>query len=105
MEVMLLDRYLWVAAFGIKPPGMKQEDWDLTNRKVKGLIRLCLVDSVLLNVHEEKTITTLWNKLGDNYQGKSLVNKFFLRKKLYSLKMCKGTSLADHLNTFSMIVA
>lgn len=84
---------------------MKQEDWDVTDRKAKGMIRLCLADSIMLNVHEEKTTTSLWNKLGDIYQGESLVNNLFLRKKLYSLKMDEGTLVADHLNTFNMIVA
>lgn len=50
MEDLLVDRDLWVALSGSKPSGMKQEDWDLAYRKAKGLIRLCLADSVLLNV-------------------------------------------------------
>lgn len=81
MEDLLLDTDLWVALSGSKPTGMEQEDWDLKDRKAKGFIRLCLVDSILLNVHEEKTTTSLW-KNGDIYQGKSLVNMLFLRKKL-----------------------
>ena len=52
---------------GSKPSDMKQEDWILTDRKAKGLIRLCLADFVLLTVHEEKTIDSLWKKLGDIY--------------------------------------
>lgn len=36
---------------------------------------------------------------------KSLMNKLFLRKKLYSLKMEEGAYVADHLNSFNMIVA
>ena len=69
------------------------------------MIRLYLADSVLLNVHEEKTAASLWKKLGDIYQGKSLVNKLFLRKKLYSLRMDEGGSVADHLNAFNMLIA
>lgn len=60
---------------------------------------------MLLNVHQKKTATELWKKLGDIYQGKSLVNKLFLRKKLYSLIMEEGGSIADHLNAFNMLVA
>ena len=52
---------------GNKPSGMKQEDWVLTYQKAKGLIRLCLVDFFILNVHEEKTTDSLWKKLGDIY--------------------------------------
>ena len=87
MEDFLVDCDIWLVVSGTKPTGMKKEDWDLTDRKSKGLIRLCLVDFVLLNVHEENTASSLWKRLAAIYQGKSLVNKLFLRKKLYTLKM------------------
>lgn len=102
---MLVDQDLWIIVSSNKPPSVKQEDWDLADRKTRGLIRLSLADSILLNVHEEKTAHSLWKNLGDIYQGKSLVNKLFLRKKLYSLKMDGGTSMADHLNMFNMVIA
>lgn len=86
-----------------KPSNTSQDDWDAMDRKSKGLIKLCLANSILLNFHEEKTLKLLWNKLGDMYQGKSLVNNLFLRKNLYSLKMEEGVSIVDHLNTFNMI--
>lgn len=105
VEDLLVDRDLWVVVSGQKPSGMKQEDWDLVDRKATGPIRLCLADSVLLNIHEEKTACLLWKKLGDIYHGKSSVNKLFLRKKLYSLKMDGGTSLAVHLNAFNVVLA
>ena len=44
-------------------------------------------------------------EVGRYYQGKSLVNKLFLRKNLYSLKMDKGTGVADHLNALNMVIA
>jgi hypothetical protein len=68
--------------FGSKPSGMKQEDWDIIDRNAKGLIIIYLAESVLLHIHEEKSASSLWKKLGDIYQGNSLVNKIFLRKKL-----------------------
>jgi hypothetical protein len=44
-------------------------------------------------------------KLGKLYQSKSLVNKLFLRKKLYNLRMRDGDSVAEHLNTFNTVVS
>ena len=73
--------------------------------KTKGLISLCLADFVLQNIHEEKTAASLWKKLGDIYQGKSLVNKLFLRKKLYSLRMDGGSIAESNLNAFNMLIA
>eukprot|EP00253_Pinus_taeda_P002227 PITA_02227 len=46
----------------------------------------------------EATAKALWDKLGTLYQSKSLVNKLFLRKKLYNLRMKDGDSGTEHLN-------
>ena len=66
---------------------------------------MCLSDLVLLNVLEEATTKDLWEKLGKLYQSKSLVNKLFLRKKLYNLRMRDGDSMAEHLNAFNIVVS
>jgi hypothetical protein len=44
-------------------------------------------------------------KLGKLYQSKSLVNKLFLRKKLYNLRMRYGDSVEEHLNAFNIVVS
>ena len=90
---------------GNQPTGMKDEDWQKMDRKAKSSIRLCLSDSVLLNVSREATTKDLWDKLGSLYQTKSLVNKLFLRKKLYSLRMKDGDFMAEHLNIFNTVVS
>jgi hypothetical protein len=56
-------------------------------------------------VSEEATSKDLWDKLGKLYQSKSLVNKLFLRKKLYNLRMRDGDLVADHLNAFNTMVS
>jgi hypothetical protein len=60
---------------------------------------------VLLNVSGESTAKELWDKLGNLYQSKSLVNKLFLRKKLYHLRMEDGDSVTEHLNAFNTLVS
>jgi hypothetical protein len=54
---------------------------------------------------EKATTKNLWDKLGKLYQSKSLVNKLFLRKKLYNLRMRDGDSVAEHLNAFNTVVS
>ena len=44
-------------------------------------------------------------KLGTLYQSKSLVNKLFLWKKLYNLRMKDGDSVTEHLNAFNTVVS
>ena len=58
--------------------------YDVMDRKTKGLIRMCLADSILINVHEKSTSKNLWKKRSEMHQEKSLANNIFLRKKLYS---------------------
>jgi hypothetical protein len=105
MEDLLVDRYQWIMVdLGASPIGNSTNDWKNLDRKAKSTIRLCLSDSVLLNVSEKDTTKYLWEKLGKLYQSKSLVNKLFLRKKLYNLRMRDGDSVAEHLNTFNTMV-
>jgi hypothetical protein len=84
---------------------MSKEEWEKLNRRARSTIRLCLEDSVLLNVSGESTAKELWDKLGNLYQSKSLVNKLFLRKKLYHLRMEDGDSVTEHLNAFNTLVS
>jgi hypothetical protein len=56
-------------------------------------------------VSEEATAKDLWEKLGNLYQSKSLVNKLFLRKKLYNLRMRDGDLVAEHFNSFNTMVS
>eukprot|EP00253_Pinus_taeda_P010281 PITA_10281 len=53
----------------------------------------------------QATTKALWDKLGTLYQYKSLVNKLFLRKKLYNLRMKDGDSVTEHLNAFNTVVS
>jgi hypothetical protein len=85
--------------------GMSKEDWDKLDRRVRSIIRLCLADSVLLNVLGESTAKELWDKLGNLYQSKSLVNKLFLQNKLYHIRMEDGDSVTKHLNAFNTLVS
>jgi hypothetical protein len=60
---------------------------------------------MLLNVSGESTAKDLWDKLGNLYQSKSMVNKLFLRKKLYHLRMEDRDSVIEHLNAFNTLVS
>jgi hypothetical protein len=84
--------------------GMSTEEWEKLERRERSMIQLCLADSVLLNVLGENSAKKLWDKLGSLYQSKSLVNKFFLRKKLYLMRMSDGSSVTEHLHVFNTII-
>ena len=63
-----------------------------------------LSESVLLNVSGEESAVKLWEKLGSFYQSKSLVNKLFLQKKLFHLRMDENDTVIEHLNVYNTLV-
>ena len=106
MEDLLVERDQWITIdLGIAPTGTSTNDWKKLDQKAKRTIRLCLSDLVLLNVSEEATSKDLWGKLWKLYQSKSLVNKLFLRNKVYNLRMRYGDSVAEHLNAFNTVIS
>ena len=106
IEDLLVDKDQWITVdLGTKPTTMSDEDWKKLDRKKKSTIRLCVSDSVLLNVSGEATVKNLWEKLGTLYQSKSLVNKLFPQKKMYNLRMKDGDSVTEHINAFNIVVS
>ena len=75
------------------------------NRKAQSTIRLCLGDSVLLNVLVEDMAKKLWDKLGNLYQSNSMVNKLLLWKKLCLLRMNDSDLVIEHLNAFNTFIS
>jgi hypothetical protein len=67
-----------VVDLGTKHVAMQKEDWERIDRKERSMIHLCLLDLVLLNVSGEDSAKKLWEKLGNMYRSKSLINKLFL---------------------------
>jgi hypothetical protein len=87
-----------------KPVTITDEDWDEIDARALSAIRLCLVDDVLFNIVAEKTTVGLWTKLESLYMTKSLMNRIFMKRQLYSLCMKEGTKIVDHLNTFNTLL-
>ena len=85
-----------------KPSKMEDDEWNDID-PAKTTIILCLSDEVLYNVMNEKTTAGLWCKLETLYMTKSLSNKLFMKKQLYSLRTKEGTPFLQHLNTFNRI--
>ena len=78
----------------MKPKIMKDEDWNLLDRQVLGVIRLTLSRLVAHNVVKEKTIVNLMKALSSMYEKPLANNKVYLMKKLFNLKKAKGTPIA-----------
>uniref|UniRef100_A0A803NRR8 Retrovirus-related Pol polyprotein from transposon TNT 1-94 n=1 Tax=Cannabis sativa TaxID=3483 RepID=A0A803NRR8_CANSA len=72
--------------------------------KAHSAILLSLGDEVLREVSDEGTAIGLWEKLASIYLKKSLANKLYLKKKLYTLKIDDAKNLKNHLDEFNRII-
>ena len=68
-----------------KPSKMDDDEWNNIDFCAKATIIICLSNEVLYNVMNEETTASLWYRLECLYMTKSLSNKLFMKKQLYSL--------------------
>lgn len=71
----------------------RQEEDDDLDAKVHSAILLSLGDEVLREVAEETTALAFWNRLEGLYLKKSLANRLYLKKSLYTIHMEESKDL------------
>jgi hypothetical protein len=105
MEDYLYQKDLFLPLGGIEKNmmTMKDEEWEVLDRKALGMIRLSLEASVAFNISKEKTMKELMDALDKLYEKPLASNKVFLMKRLFNMNMSEGGSVADHLNEFNMV--
>ena len=99
------DLYLPLGGKAAKPAAMKDEEWNLLDRKALGTIWLCLAASVAFNISKEKTTEGVMTALGKLYEKPSASNKVFLMKRLFNMKMSENGSVVDLLNDFNTVTS
>jgi hypothetical protein len=105
MEYYLYQKDLFLPLGGIekKSMTMKDEEWEVLDRKALGTIQLSLEASMAFNISKEKTMKEMMDALDKLYEKPSASNKVFLMKRLFNMKMSEGGSIADHLNEFNTV--
>ena len=88
-----------------QPVAMKDEEWEVLDRKALGTIRLFLDSSVAFNISKDKTTEGVMSALSKLYEKHSASKKVFLLKCLFNMKMSKGGFVVDHLNEFNTITS
>jgi hypothetical protein len=103
MEDYLYQKDLFLPLGGVekKPTAMKDEEWEILDRKALGTIRLSLAASMAFNILKEKTTKDLMDALAKLYEKSSMSNKVFLMRRLFNMNMSEGGSVVDHLNDFN----
>ncbi|RVW75611.1 Retrovirus-related Pol polyprotein from transposon TNT 1-94 [Vitis vinifera] len=72
---------------------MSDEETDELMEKAHSVILLCLGNEVLCEVAKKDTTAKLWLKLESLYMTKSLTNRLYLKKRLYTLQMKEDTMM------------
>nr|GEX93306.1 retrovirus-related Pol polyprotein from transposon TNT 1-94 [Tanacetum cinerariifolium] len=92
------------AALGVLPADMEAQTKVELNKKAHSAVILCLGNKVLREVTGETTAAGVWSKLETLYMTKSLANKLYLKKKLYTFYMPAGRKISKHIDEFNKIV-
>ncbi|KAK8944625.1 hypothetical protein KSP39_PZI007680 [Platanthera zijinensis] len=59
----------------------------------------------MYNVVDADTTVDLWKKLEELYMSKSLTNKLYVKRQLYSLRMSESNKLLEHMNAFNKLIS
>ncbi|GKD02438.1 zinc finger, CCHC-type containing protein [Tanacetum coccineum] len=73
-------------------------------KKAYSTLILCLGDRVLQEFTKKTTAIVIWTKLTSLYMTKSIANRLYLKKKLYTYYMSPGTKLDDHIDEFNKLI-
>ena len=73
------------------------------DKKAKSIKILSLGDFFIREVAKENTIAWLWAKLESIYLTKSLANRLYIKKKMFTLRMVKCLSLEQHIDEFNKV--
>ncbi|GKA34734.1 retrovirus-related pol polyprotein from transposon TNT 1-94 [Tanacetum coccineum] len=92
------------AALEVLPEDMEAQAKAELNKKAHSALILCLGNKVLREVTRETTAAGVWSKLETLYMKKSLANKLYLKKKLYTLCMPAARKISEHIDEFNKIV-
>ncbi|KAH9779137.1 Integrase catalytic domain-containing protein [Citrus sinensis] len=110
MEALLITQGLGDALEPVTKKEGKEESSSKTpkmaaeiDKKARSTIILSLGDSVIREIAKEKTVADLWTKLEKIYMTKSLANRLYIKRRMFTLKMAEGSSLDDHIDEFNQV--
>ncbi|GJW27045.1 retrovirus-related pol polyprotein from transposon TNT 1-94 [Tanacetum coccineum] len=92
------------ATLEVLPTDMEAQTKAELNKKAHSAVILCLGNKVMREVTRETTAARVWSKLETLYMTKSLANKLYLKKKLYTFYMPAGRKISEHIDEFNKII-
>ncbi|KAH9671138.1 hypothetical protein KPL70_017236 [Citrus sinensis] len=92
-----------LAAIEKRSMEITDDKWNEIDGNAISDLHLTLADGVLSSVAEKNTAKEIWDTLTKLYEAKSLHNKIFLKRKLYTLRMAESTMVTDHIKTLNTL--
>ncbi|GKC06572.1 hypothetical protein Tco_0998182 [Tanacetum coccineum] len=92
------------AALETLPADMEAGEKAALMKKAYSCLILSLGDRVLWEVTKETTAAGIWTKLTSLYMIKSLANRLYLKKMLYTYYMSPCMKLGDHIDKFNKLI-
>ncbi|GJT12752.1 hypothetical protein Tco_0859794 [Tanacetum coccineum] len=92
------------AALEVLPADMEAQTKAGLNKKAHSAVILCFGNKVLREVTGKMTAAGVWSKLETLYMTRSLANKLYLKKKLYTFYMPAGRKIFEHIDVLNKIV-
>lgn len=68
-------------------------------------IRSCLIQDIKYHVIMETSVRKLWEILESKYSAKSIESRLYLKRRLYRFQFKQETSINDHLNAYTKLLA
>ena len=103
MHLIALELYNIIEEVETAPADMSSAEFrKLSNRRNKALATIVLaVEPKLLYLLGDHTDPVkVWKTLINTFQKKTWTNKLRLKNKLYSVKLCRGNNLQEHIKQF-----
>ena len=100
MHLIALELYNIIEEVETAPADVSSAEFrKFSNRRNKALVTIVLaVEPKLLYLLGDPTYPVeVWKTLINTFQKKTWANKFRLNKKLYSMKLCRGNNLQEHI--------
>lgn len=86
------------------PKDYNKAEWEVLDRQALATVRLSLSRRVAFNVSKCKTTKELMTALENVYEKPSAMNKVYIMRQLFNLKMTENGSAVEHLNEFNQII-
>ncbi|GJR68564.1 hypothetical protein Tco_0014629 [Tanacetum coccineum] len=96
----VLDPFLGTITDADKTAALKTDVY----KKSHSALHLCLNNKVLREVNKEDSAAGVWLKLETLYMTKSLANKLYLKKRLFTFYMHSGKKLSKHIDEFNKLI-